>query len=208
MSTTDSYTRIQYRDLRDLTLVCVLKGGSIPDMYTKIKQFHSLCYNVGMRSVEIDAVQFDSRNLILNSKSHVQVNGFVTFPLSPDMVSGSFMLSFDYICTAIDGIGISLGFANTYDGSWKYTDTLAVGNGHKSMQVNFTRTNQTHFVLYTNNSTIYSNIKLEKGSKSTDWSPAPEDVKSHVNIYFKDGFKAELIADDLIKFTLKGRIHD
>ena len=54
----------------------------------------------------------------------------------------------------------------------------------------------------------YRNLKIQDGTQVTDWTPAPEDVKSNVNLYFKDGFKAELIADDLIKFTLKGRIHD
>jgi len=131
----------------------------------------------------INNLNFGGRNLILNSKSHAQVLGFVTFPLSDDMVSGSFMLSFDYECFVEDGIGISLGFANTYDGSWKYLDTLPVGVGHKVMQVNFTRTNQTHFVLYTNQSTIYSNVKLELGNVSTPWTNAIEDITPQISIH-------------------------
>ncbi len=28
---------------------------------------------------------------------------------------------------------------------------------------------------------IFKNLKLEKGNKSTDWSPAPEDIEARVN---------------------------
>ena len=131
----------------------------------------------------VNNLNLGDRNLILNSKSHTQVLGFVTFPLSPEMVSGSFILSFDYECFVTDGIGISLGFANYYDGSWKYLDTLPVGIGHKVMQVNFTRTNQTHFVLYTNQFTIYSNVKLEKGNIETPWTNAIEDITSEISTH-------------------------
>lgn len=51
ISTTELYTKTQYRELRSITLTCFAKSDSISQLYSNICQFHSLCYKPGFRSL-------------------------------------------------------------------------------------------------------------------------------------------------------------
>lgn len=49
ISTTKPYTKSDYREVRDITLSCMMKGNNIRELYTKMNQFNSLCISPGIR---------------------------------------------------------------------------------------------------------------------------------------------------------------
>ena len=51
ISTTELYTKTQYRELRSITLTCFAKADSIAQLYDNICQLHSLCYSSGFRTL-------------------------------------------------------------------------------------------------------------------------------------------------------------
>ena len=103
---------------------------------------------------------------------------------------GNYILSYDVIGN------IKVGFSNLWDGSavnsivekssitiletaygYHYTvDILLKSTLIKSKQVVYFRND-----LKADESVIIANLKLEKGNKATDWTPAPEDVSSDIS---------------------------
>ncbi|WP_373845087.1 hypothetical protein [Clostridium sp.] len=145
--------------------------SDFPDVYTKN---------------EIDAIKIGGRNLILNTGTTISKtgSGWVTsnWILSEQMVTGDYIISFKYTITVADAIGISLGNSSgAYDGSYELATTLSSGTDiYYSKSVHFTRDEQTNLAFYTNQTITISELKLEKGDKATDWSPAPEDIQNQL----------------------------
>ncbi|MDV3945123.1 hypothetical protein CMT69_09310, partial [Elizabethkingia anophelis] len=66
-------------------------------------------------------------------------------------------------------------FSSTPDNSWKkYSLTVNVNN-HSADVYNFVDFSQLQWAYY-----LVRNIKIEKGNKATDWTPAPEDVQEQL----------------------------
>lgn len=59
ISTTELYTKTQYREPRNITLTCFLKSDSISQLYNYVCQLHSLCYKSGFRTLVLS----DNSNL-------------------------------------------------------------------------------------------------------------------------------------------------
>lgn len=110
--------------------------------------------------------------------------------LMPDIISGeTFTLSADF--KAIDGIGISVNsciFFRVYYGTQYEEVALTFKQGMSSTEwtrLSVTKTFGTKAwtesqlsiaIANSNNGICIKNVKLEKGNKPTDWTPAPEDM--------------------------------
>ena len=134
----------------------------------------------------INGIQIGGRNLIKNTSKAVSKQGAgwvaTNWFLSDNLVSGTYLLRFKYTCSVADPIGISLGIDGVYDGTYEVTATLPVGtNVYYSTPITFTRGSQNTLCIYTNQEITISELKLESGSRYTDWTPAPEEVQSQID---------------------------
>ena len=128
-----------------------------------------------------NAIVVGGRNFALGTKTPKSAPvAWIMYPLSPEMISGDYVLTYDYTAAALNGIGISLGDVGGLDGTFEYTGNIPAGAGKFSQKLTFVRTTQTHLVIYVNAQTEIKNLKLEKGTKATDWTPAPEDVAQEI----------------------------
>lgn len=128
-----------------------------------------------------DAIVIGGRNFALGTKTPKSAPvSWIMYPLSPEMTSGDYMLTYDYTAAAANNIGISLGTAGGYDGAYEHIETVPDGTHKFSRKITFVRTDQTHLCIYVNAQTEITNLKLEKGTKATDWTPAPEDVEQEI----------------------------
>jgi hypothetical protein len=101
--------------------------------------------------------------------------------------SSEYILSFNYILPfSSDHLQISFIYDNGYE-TIPITETtqLSYDWGTKRTFVKFTtpsnaKTLYVRFDAYTMNWLCLDGIKLEKGNKATDWSPAPEDVQKQI----------------------------
>ena len=53
VSTTRPYTQTIYREARDTTFKCIMRGESLSELYEKMSQFQSVCIAPGMRSLRL-----------------------------------------------------------------------------------------------------------------------------------------------------------
>lgn len=128
-----------------------------------------------------NAIVIGGRNFALETKTAKSAPvSWIMYPISPAMTSGDYMLTYDYTAAAENGIGISLGNLGGFDGTFELTETVPAGTHKFSRKISFVRTDQTHLTIYVNAQTEIRNLKLEKGTKATDWSPAPEDVAAEI----------------------------
>ena len=102
--------------------------------------------------------------------------------------SSDYVLSFNYILPfTSDRLEITLMYDNGHD-TKVITEQTQVSRdwGSKRTIVNFTTPNNVEtlyirFDVYTNNWFCLDGVKLEKGNKATDFTPAPEDVDNAIN---------------------------
>ena len=72
--------------------------------------------------------------------------------------------------------GFAIFLVSTPDNSWKkYSLTVNVTN-HSADVYNFVDFSKFQWAYY-----LIRNIKIEKGNKATDWTPAPEDIQEQLN---------------------------
>lgn len=108
----------------------------------------------------------------------VRTDNIVKGPTNPDIMF--------YYDGSYDKDGVSTWFgyggvqfkANTGEGSWQYlTKTFTTDNKLKTAT-------RYDFLVYTRDITgdvYFYDVKLEKGNKPTDWTPAPEDAESEID---------------------------
>ncbi|WP_313235696.1 cell envelope integrity protein TolA [Sphingobacterium multivorum] len=92
--------------------------------------------------------------------------------------------------------GESKRFYFTADNNWTYFEYSYYVNNYDNVYnfIDFGRLSWLYF--------YFKNIKVEKGNKATDWSPAPEDIDTRIS-------QAELkITPEAIKSTVKGQTED
>ncbi|MFH3939093.1 phage tail protein [Acinetobacter nosocomialis] len=121
------------------------------------------------------------RNLVRNTQTVREgLEWLFVEPLVEPLI-GQFTISFDI--ENLDGTltGSGVGFKNS-NGDYKYFWLPDSSTGHKSVTMNINSTGFQNFGLYFNSKVRLKNVKVEKGSKETGWSPAPEDVKASIDL--------------------------
>lgn len=163
------------------------------------------------KQVAIDAIEIGGRNLILNTAqervSSASINGSAYVSPTPmcsayadsilNNIEDEFVYSFDYEVTgntATDGYvytqirgtqtantdgKVSINIYNNPIGKYVHVFKLS------SSQASGTSLSAGIRLRYASDGAILTvrNIKLEKGNKATDWTPAPEDVEESIRSY-------------------------
>lgn len=141
----------------------------------------------------VNGIEIGGRNLVLNSKIDVTsaVYGFAYRELSQNLVGGeTYTLSFNG--RVVDGDGSIAVYIYTAD--WSYSFSIATkSKTDQTVSGSFKVKSTQSFVIsvysYLSQSTAGGNVhinwvKLEKGNKATDWTPAPEDNISSVDVEY------------------------
>ena len=132
-----------------------------------------------IETTSIQNIQIGGRNLLLKSDKAERKVWWINFELAEKIV-GDYVLQIWCSDTIENGGGIGFGSASGFDGSYFHYPTLK--NGYQEIQLkNLNSGNNTHLNVYANDMTKIDKIKLEKGTKATDWTPAPEDVANDIN---------------------------
>ncbi|MDM9637152.1 TipJ family phage tail tip protein [Acinetobacter nosocomialis] len=121
------------------------------------------------------------RNLVRNTQTVREgLEWLFVEPLVEPLI-GQYTISFDI--ENLDGTltGSGVGFKNL-NGDYKYFWLPDSSTGYKSVTMNIDSTGFQNFGLYFNSKVRLKNVKVEKGSKETGWSPAPEDVKASIDL--------------------------
>lgn len=132
----------------------------------------------------VDDIEIGGRNLILESQEErIRASaGFITWELSPYFEGGEHYITIEYTQDKSVGGGIGLGTSGYYDGHYDAYPSFNIGKNTYKAKINLTKeTGNTHFCLYVNTAITISRIKLEKGNKPTDYTPAPEDFENKIN---------------------------
>lgn len=123
----------------------------------------------------INSLAIGGRNLVLESGTpKSKGGGWIIYPIASVDISGEHTLQIWLENTTPNGAGAGFGNTNGYDGH--YFDYPHLQNGVYTKTLNINKGNNTHLCIWVNNQTTISKIKLEKGNKPTDWTPAPEDL--------------------------------
>lgn len=132
--------------------------------------------NIALQNA-INGLAFGGRNLVLQSGIPKSVwSGWIIYPLANVDISGEYTLQIWLENTTPNGAGV--GFGNTKGYNGVYFDYPNLQNGIYTKTLNINKGNDTHLCIWVNNQTTISKIKLEKGNKPTDWTPAPEDLEA------------------------------
>lgn len=143
---------------------------------------HNIAIVIAIGNKQIENVQIGGRNLVRNSKKLID-NNFVCiddFYLSQNLEIGK-----QYTVTIESVTQNSENFFYINDESGDQLCVLEKVSYNK-FQKTFTAAKSVNKLIvfqYPNNNSWYQFqwIKLERGNKSTDWSPAPEDVEEGIN---------------------------
>ncbi|MGV0964893.1 hypothetical protein [Empedobacter falsenii] len=154
----------------------------------------------------LNNIQLNGRNLLINSKE--SKNGIIVrIDCINLMTEGYYTFSFSNNAQNADNITVQL-----YDEAIGNTATgvpadigkfLSVGQRYIYTINLLNNTKYTHFYINSNTNSLLDlkYFKLEKGNKSTDWTPAPEDVvKSNMD------FLNQISIDNVIEVTEKAQL--
>ena len=141
----------------------------------------------------VNGIEIGGRNLVLNSKIDVTsaVYGFAYRELSQNLVGGeTYTLSFNG--RVVDGDGSIAVYIYTADWSDSFniatkskTDQTVSGSFKVKSTQSFIITVYSYLSQSTAGGNVHINwVKLEKGNKATDWTPAPEDNISSVDVEY------------------------
>ena len=190
---TDSITSVSFR--------CVSSTSTVYDTVSIAKIYDVVDLEIG------------GRNLVLNSSQFISSIEYLvsSYEMSEDWVLGT-----TYTITIKGSVNSGQTFGIWANGSATRVATLtydAITGLHKATFVPTTITTQTEKTLRVYNTASATAteatiewIKLEKGNKGTDWSPAPEDLKSTTfQLYAPKGY---LITNDVPTVTLETFAYD
>ena len=137
----------------------------------------------------IDSIQVGGKNLILRSDTRLETNQYLigNIDLSEEIVDGT-ELTIKALGSLADGQRLYVGcFPSTrdlaiiekdLDGNYKATFTFSIGpttpNDVRNKLTLYNYSSSGNLTGYINK------IKLEKGNRATDWTPAPEDVAAEI----------------------------
>ena len=148
----------------------------------------------------IDGIQVGARNYLLNSDKTLELNGFalyldLTDIAKQELVGNYVTVSFDAKHESgsapvephvyfRDKNGSNLGFSYSKDNKKTTLNYQRLEITIDKSLVPQSLENYPHMIIRKNdNSNVISvkNIKIEKGNKATDWTPAPEDIQAGID---------------------------
>ena len=166
----------------------------------------------------VDSIQIGSRNLLLNTSEPITADAtdgnnyrYGTYYLSTYLEENqNYMISADVEILAGSPIKIAVFFYNNGTNVGCGSVALSIVNGRieGSIVPNENYAQAGKVLLYAGNAgntagnkVKFSNVKLEKGNKATDWTPAPEDLPN--NYYSKVQTDAKIkVESDRITSTV------
>lgn len=214
-------------DITNLDARIISAESSITQLSNKITANVTETTNLGTRmttieqtaedlSVEIDELTFGGRNLILNSDRIINNNSYkmaVYTPSSPLTAEEKYTVS---MCvTPSEGVSyyeayVSSGYTVLFE-LWPTGTNKQIISKTFTMKYNNGRTpdddaSHADIIIYRfpNDGTVTTNsivhwIKVEKGDKATDWTPAPEDVERNI-------LNASKTATNYLNFSSSGLV--
>lgn len=133
---------------------------------------------------EVSKINIGGRNLVLSSKDKRILRGYTgTFYLLSEPVKPNEQYMFS--CNTEANGRIAIYFSDVFGGERQYI-SFNIQNGKSSTSITPNRAwrgitifHEVHGIIPTPTSSIEL-VKLERGNKPTDWSPAPEDVENQI----------------------------
>ena len=200
--------------------------------YEAAKQANNKADNV---SKELDNLHVDGRNLLRDSRNEKKANatrqgapGYIEYFLAippEDIKNGDdFYLSFEYkTSNSTDLFTLWAKEERQYYASQKIAENIPASVDWKKYKIHVTRnsTKLWYGILFQNVVNAYPNntgdlyirkIKLERGSKLSDWSPAPEDIQKDVtanqeeNLSWRTQFVSDIRKENDNIYKAVGRI--
>ena len=182
IATTENITALGTRmDTVEGAVSTKLEASALNDYYTRTETDDKATTIAAGEVSKYDAsLVIGGTNLVLNT-SEEKDGYFWLFvePLTEVLHPGIYTISYDLVNindTPSDGSGVGFRdpIANTHKYVW-YPDEVT---GHKTKTLHLDSYGFTHFAIYTNVAAKIKNVKLERGSKATSWSPAPQEIKN------------------------------
>jgi len=142
---------------------------------------------------KVNELNIVGRNYVLDSKKKRSQKGYyIEFPLSKTLERGQYIASVDVeLIKDVGFIGIIPAITGK-NSPYTIITLPTEGNKRYFFDIEITGDDVNAITLYpqkgyatptygTEGEAIFSNFKLERGNKSTDWSPAPEDIIEQFN---------------------------
>ncbi|EPF6457908.1 phage tail protein [Acinetobacter baumannii] len=152
-------------------------ANAIANTYTKAQADEAMAGQINSFN---SSLVIGGRNLVRNTQTVREGWNWLFIEPFVEPLVGQYTISFDI--ENLDGTFTSsgVGFRNP-NGDYKYFWWPDSSSGHKVATINIDSTGFESFGLYFNSRVRLKNVKVEKGSKETGWSPAPEDIKAGID---------------------------
>lgn len=152
-------------------------ANAIANTYTKAQADEAMAGQINSFN---SSLVIGGRNLVRNTQTVREGWNWLFIEPFVEPLVGQHTISFDI--ENLDGTFTSsgVGFRNP-NGDYKYFWWPDSSSGHKVATINIDSTGFESFGLYFNSRVRLKNVKVEKGSKETGWSPAPEDIKAGID---------------------------
>ena len=141
---------------------------------------------------KVNDLNVGGRNYVLDSKKKRSQKGYyIEFPLSKTLERGQYTASVDVeLIKDVGFIGIIpaiIGKNSPYptitlptEGNKRYFFNIEITGGDVNAITLYPQKGYATPTYGTEGEAIFSNFKLERGNKPTDWTPAPEDVENQI----------------------------
>lgn len=152
-------------------------ANAIANTYTKAQANEAAAGQINSFN---SSLVIGGRNLVRNTQTVREGWEWLFIEPLVEPLLGQYTISFDI--ENLDGnlTGSGVGYRNP-NGDYKFFWWPSSATGHKTITMNIDSTGFQNFGIYFNSRVRLKNVKVEKGSKETGWSPAPEDVKAGID---------------------------
>ena len=167
--------------------------------------------------LKIDEIEIGGRNLAPTSKNLYTTNSYRSYKFKEGISEYTFKITDKDASVSISGIYVAIGSTNDPNSGayrWLVSDGIVI-NAHGTHTDNFN-----YLAIYPNTEEVFNRffsrfrLKIEKGNKATDWTPAPEDVDAAIDVVsseltsFKQTTASKDSAQTIVNNQALSRIND